>query len=277
MLDALAAIAQALLYCGIAFSVGAVLARATLRPALGAVRTLELIGRYGACVTIGATLLGLAILALRLGDALDSVIVSAVLISNVGGAAALRLSGSVLLLVTPTDDDGFGHGMQLSAAMLVLASFLFSGHAAAEGIALGALVAVHVAVVAWWVSALIAMRVASSHAAEGAVELVRRFSSLAMQGVAVLVILGIVLVVTLVDFSPFELTAYARNLAIKLALVLLVFGLAAYNKLVLTARVVAHDVAALQRLRKSIDVELALIGLVLVATAIMTTYSSPHE
>lgn len=278
MLDALAALAQTASYCGVLCGAGAVLATATLHPDSGTAEALARLTRTGAWVTIVATLGALGVLALRLGGSLDPEIVSAVLMSNVGAAAGLRLTGGVLLLVTPAAyEDSFGRGMHLSAAALVLASFVFSGHAAAEGVWPGLIAALHVAAAGWWLSSLVAMRVAFVGGRSAAVSLVRQFSGRAVLGMAVLIVAGGLLLAALVDFSAFEMTDYLRNLAIKLGIVLFVLGIAAYNRFALTRRVLANDPAAILRLRRAIDIELVLIALVLIATAIMTTFTSPHQ
>lgn len=278
MLDALAAFAQTLLYGGVLLAAGAVFASATLQPSADLTSFLQQLVRKGAWLTIGASLLAAAALVLRLGDAVDAEILSAVFMSNVGAAIGLRFAGCVLLLVTPIDEaDAFARGMQISAAVLVLASFLFSGHAAAEGIGLGVVAALHVGLAGWWLSALVAMRRAGARDSSTAVSLVRRFSALAILAVGALILAGGLLIAVLVEFSPFELTTYVRNLAIKLAVVAAVLALASYNKFVLTARVLANDAGALLKLRRAIDAELVLVVCVLIATAIMTTYSSPHE
>lgn len=278
MLDALAALAQTLSYCGVLCGAGAVLAAATLQPGLHPSETLARLTRAGAWLTIAATLLALGILVLRLGGSLDLGIVSAVLMSNVGAAAGLRLSGSVLLLVTPNaDEDSFGRGMQMSAAVLVLASFMFSGHAAAEGLWPGIIAALHVAAAGWWVSSLVTMRAVFMRDASEAVSLVRRFSSLAVVAIGVLIVAGGLLIVALIDLDAFELTPYVRNLAVKLGVVVLVLGLAAYNRFALTKRVLAAESSAIATLRRAVDAELLLIVGVLMATAVMTTYTSPHE
>jgi putative copper resistance protein D len=278
MLDALAAIAQALLYGGVLFGAGGVLASATLRPNVDVAETLRRTVRRGAWLTIAATLFGLALLVLRLGDSLDATILQAVLMSNVGGAAALRLSGATLLLVTPSvEEDEFGRGMHLTAAVLVLAGFSFSGHAAADGIVSGLIAALHVGVAGWWMSSLVALRSASVGATPDALALVARFSALAVFAITLLIVAGGVLIAVLIDFSPFVFTPYARNLSIKLLVVALVLGLAAYNRFALTARVLAGDSKALRTLQRAIEIEMWLIAAVLLATAIMTTYTSPHE
>lgn len=275
MLEVCGALAQALLYWGIASSVGGVLASATLHPDAGTERELRRLVRRGALTTLAATLLGCLLLMLQLSDVLDMSILSTVLMSNVGAAAGLRLSGGLLLLIMPAAaDDAFDRGMRFSAAALILASFVFGGHAAADSFWAGVIAAIHVAVAAWWLAALIAMRGACLRSAEHAVRLVRRFSSIAPIAIGLLIIAGELLVATLVDLA---LTAYVRNLSVKLIIVGVILIVAAYNRYVLTERVLAGDAGALKRLRRAIDIELALMVAVLMATAIMTTYTSPHE
>lgn len=278
MLEALAALAQTLLYAGVLCAVGAVFAAATLQPRALTVSFLQRCVHIGAWLVVSATLLAMVVLVLRLGDAVDAEILSAVLMSNVGAASGLRLAGSVLLLVTPVDnDDAFARGMQISAAALVLASFVFSGHAAAESPWLGALIALHAGLAGWWLAALLAMRHACVRSIDDASTLVRTFSSRAVVAIAALIVAGALVILALIDFAAFEITPYVRNLAIKLGIVAGVFAVASYNKFVLTARVLSNDVNATQKLRRAIDAELVLIGCVMIATAIMTTYSSPHE
>jgi putative copper export protein len=277
MLEAFAAMTQALLYAGILCASGGVLAAVTLRTSGGVSQVLVRTIRLGAVLTILATIVNLAILVLRLGSNIDASILSAVFTSNVGAAAALRFSGCVLLLITPgSDEDSFGRGMHLSAAALVIASFVFSGHAAAEGFGSGLIAALHVAVAAWWAGSLIAMRGACVESEAQAVPLVRRFSSIAVAMIAGLVVAGGVLILVLVDLTAFEFTEYVRNLAIKVTIAGCVLAIAAYNKFALTTGVLAGEAAARGKLQRTIERELMLIGLVLLATAVLTTYSSPH-
>jgi copper resistance protein D len=52
-------------------------------------------------------------------------------------------------------------------------------------------------------------------------------------------------------------------------------SLAATNKFILTPALLAGDFSAFGRLRKSIDAELALVAIILTATAVLTTLSGP--
>lgn len=276
MLEALAAFAQALVYAGVLWGAGGALAAATLELEGVGDSVAKRAARRGAVVTIAASLLWLAILVQRLAGGLDMAVLGTVLGSNVGAAIGLRVCGALLLLVTPAPQDAFGRGMQWSAAVVVVASFAFSGHAAALGLPAGLIAAAHVAFAAWWVGGLLVLRAVCASASPAAGELLRRFSVRAFPTVLALIAAGVVLIVVLIDFPLRELTAYARHLATKLALVAAVLGLAAYNRWGLTARALEGDARTLDRLRRSTDMELVLIALVLAATSVLTTYTSPH-
>jgi copper transport protein len=134
---------------------------------------------------------------------------------------------------------------------------------------------VHVAIAGWWIASLIAMqRVCRSNEAAAGVDIVMRFSRIAVVAIAVLILAGIVLIATLVAL-PITLTPYLMTLGAKLGIALLVFVLAAYNKFRLTPAVMHGDSNALRSLRIAIELELSLILGVLIATTLMTTYNAP--
>jgi putative copper export protein len=101
---------------------------------------------------------------------------------------------------------------------------------------------------------------------------------MAMFLIGALLIAGLVLLTALVDFARHPLlTPYGQMIVVKLGIVILVLGLASYNKFRLTPRLLAGDRTAMASLHRMIDAELAAIGAILVATAILTTYTSPLE
>lgn len=278
MLDALAAVAQFALYVGILCASGAVFACVSLRTTAAAAQTLDVVARFAAIVTILATLGSVLVLIHRLGGTFDEATLSAVLMSSVGAAGGMRIVGAVLLLATPAQpDDTFANGMRMSYAALLTASFLFIGHASAAGFAAGLMAAVHVAIAGWWVASLIAMeRVCRSGDGAMAADIVLRFSKIAVGAIIMLIVAGIVLIATLVAL-PITLTPYLLTLGAKLGIAMLVFALAAYNKFRLTPRVLRGEANAVRSLRIAIDLELALILAVLIATTLMTTYNAPEE
>jgi putative copper export protein len=56
-----------------------------------------------------------------------------------------------------------------------------------------------------------------------------------------------------------------------------VLAVAGHNRRRLTPRLIAGDTSAAAALRSTINVEIALIAIVLAITSILTTYASPHD
>lgn len=279
MLEALAAAAKALLYLGVLYGAGAVFADASLRAAAGsAAASSAQRMRRGAQLTIAAALIAALLLVFRLGGEFDVPTLSAVFLSSYGAALCFQVAGSALVLVA-IGEDATDRGMRWFDAALVTASFALCGHAADAG-AFGTAVAwLHVSAAAWWVGSLCLLRHACGHLELPAIAaLLRRFSGRALKVVAALVAAGGVLVITLLGFTRRPLaSAYGQLLFLKIALALAVVGLAGYNRLQLTPRLLAGDQTAVGALRRTIDAELLIIGAVLITTAILTTYTSPPE
>ncbi len=278
MLDALAALLKALLYTGVLACAGAVLAQATLRPSSDSAPILAQLVRRGAVLAIFAVLTSAGCLFVRLGAEFDTATLSAVFLSGVGAAMCLQIAGAGLLLFGTNGDDSAG-ATQLANALVVTASFAFNGHAAANGLTAGIVAFLHVSLAAWWVGSLWVLRDACTRTESMTVAaLISRFSAIAFGLVGGLVIAGLLLVGTLVDFDrdPW-LSGYGQLLAVKIGIAIVALALASYNKFRLTPRLAAGDLPALNTLRGMIGAELVCIGIVLVTTAILTTYFSPHD
>ena len=278
MLDALAALLRALTYAGILSCAGAAFAQMTLRFPPGSRPMLLRLMQRGAVLTICATLTSAGCLLLRLGGGLDTTTLSAVFLSSVGAAICLQIAGSALLL-SAAYDPSTTHAMQLSNAVLIAASFAFNGHAAAHGLVSGLVAFLHVSFAAWWFAALWILRDACTRLEiTDVATLVTRFSAIAFGLVGGLVIAGLLLVGALVAFEDDPwLYGYGRLLAVKIVIAAVALALASHNKFRLTARVAAGDTLALRSLHTTIGAELVCIGAVLVVTAILTTYTSPHQ
>jgi putative copper export protein len=279
MLDALAAAVKALLYAGVLSCAGAVFAEASLRGALGAaVHFPAQVMRRAGLVTIVAALVGALILIFRLGGQFDEPTLSAVFLSSSGAAMSFQLAGPILILVA-MGADKTDRAMRLLDAALATVSFAICGHAASAGGLEGAAAFVHVSAAAWWVGSLCVLRYACAHLELVAVAgLVQRFSSIVMRLIGALLIAGLILIAALVDFARHPLlTPYGQILVVKLGIVVLVLGLASYNKFRLTPRLRSGDRTAVASLQRMINAELVAIGAILATTAILTTYTSPLE
>jgi len=190
--------------------------------------------------------------------------------------------------------DSRKHGNALVARLLSLAALLLAGGAlAASGHASAAdpqwltrpAVFLHATAIAFWSGALVPLGMALAARQSGpgfpqsqgsrdtgnidaALPALRRFSAAIPFVVAVLIAAGAVLAVIQVG-RPSALvdTAYGNVLLVKLALLGLLFALAAFNRWRLTTPVAAGDMAASSRLVRSIAAETALVVLVLAVAA----------
>jgi len=277
MLDALAALVKALLYAGLLSCAGAVFAEWTLRPSIDCARAAMQLLRRGALLTVVASCASALILMIRLGGELDEATLSAVFISSSGAATFMQLAGAALLLASANDPTA--REIRLSNAALMTLSFAFNGHAFAVGLTDGLIAFVHASAAAWWIGSLWLLRVACiEQPLSNAAQVLSRFSLMATRFIGVLVFAGLVLIQALVKFDELPyLTAYEQLLAVKLGIVVLVLSVATYNRLRLTPQVAAGDARAAKSLRATINLELVLIGAIIAVTAILTTYTSPHE
>lgn len=158
----------------------------------------------------------------------------------------------------------------LSGGGLAALSFALSGHAATAGppwITVPALT-LHALCAACWVGAfaplLLALRRLPRHEAHA---LLAAFSSSAVAAVAGLVLAGVVLAaLQLRTPSALIATDYGRLLLLKIALVVLLLGLGAVNRLVLTPAL-ARRADAVPKLRATIGADLVLAAGVVVLTA----------
>ena len=274
MLELLAAIAKLALYAGSFAGAGVAFACVSLGGRLGqtSAATPRLIA-VAAAIMLAAAIAGAAILIARLGGQVDSATLSAIWDTPAGPAIALQLGGAMLLLLT-SRAKGVMRIFQLGGGLLALACFGVTGHSASIDVTTGAIAFLHVCAASWWLGSLLLLREAGRMmpAAELAL-LVRRFSMFAIVIVGGLVAGGVALTLALIDFSrPEWLTPYAQALAMKIVLAASVLGIAAWNKL----RITAADGVGARQLSQNIGVELGLFAGVFVATAWLTTFNSPH-
>ena len=121
-------------------------------------------------------------------------------------------------------------------------------------------VVLHMLGLVYWVGALVPLALLLSVPGDTALVALRRFSR--QIPYAVVAVLGGGVVLALLQMGPpgpAWQSAYAGLLAAKLALVAVLLGLAAFNRLRLTWPVLAGEAVATRRLRRSIGIELVLV------------------
>ena len=246
----------------------------------------EALARFVRRVTAVCALGLLAVLALRFGirsarisgsglDGMtDPTMLGFVWDSPLGSAAVWRGMGAmlVLLVLVPLRTGLFP---AVFGSVLIAVSYAQVGHSLGEPRwALASLLVVHLLAVAWWIGALPPLHRAAA-SAHGAA-LLQRFGTVATGVVALLVAVGVTFAWWLAG-SPAALlgTAYGWMLLLKVVLVGGLLGLAARNKLRLVPALAAGDPGAAPFLRRSIAWEGAVVALILLATATLTTATTP--
>ncbi|MFC3073225.1 copper resistance CopC/CopD family protein [Shinella pollutisoli] len=258
------------LFLGLFAGCGGVFARRVLMPGIvsgrGFVAAMLLLGAAGTVLSIGFQGRD----ALGAGHLGDIAVWSAGLATSYGRtvAAALvafALAGTALRLT--------GRAATAAASAVLLLAGLapaLSGHAsaAAPQVLMRPAVFLHAAGIAVWIGALVPLGLALSRGEAGAAAALRRFSRAIAPMVAVLVLAGIALAVVQVG-QPGALldTAYGQVFLVKLALLAVLFLLAAMNRWGLTAKAEAGDPAATRRLARSIAAESLIVLLVFGAAA----------
>ncbi len=163
------------------------------------------------------------------------------------------------------------------AVSVTLGAFTLTGHTVDVGYrALAAgLLAVHLLIVMFWLGSLWPLLcVTRCEQAAAGQRIISRFSSLASWSVPVIGLAGLALAILLLPDWAALARPYGLLLLNKLALFLLLLLCAATNKWRLGPAAVQGGSAAIA-FRRMVMLEYALIALVLVATALMTTFYSP--
>ena len=208
----------------------------------------------------GLDLLGLPLGAIAIPVVWNSALATSLAPSLLIAAAALAAAMVALRTASPTA------ARILSAIAMVAAglSLAATGHAATASPQwlTRTAVFVHGVGVAFWVGSLLPLAAIGWRADTPLLPVLHRFSHLAVPVVAVLVLTGLTLaVIELESFGALVETSYGQILSVKLALVLVLLGLAALNRLYLTPAL-ARDGSSRRALVRSILLEgVAALGI----------------
>ena len=218
-----------------------------------------------------------------LAAALDPMLLGIVFESAQGNRMILAASG-LLLLHGVLIDSGrmryLGLGLSVTGVVLVFLAFTQVGHTTDEPRwLLAGLLLVHLVAVAFWVGALLPLYRMAGPAVPHrvAARILAAFGRVASVTVALLLVAAAGLSWLLLGgIAPFLETGYGQTLLVKIALVLLLLGLAAMNKWRLVPAFERGERNADRRLRRSILGEGLLVLLILFVTALLTTTTSPN-
>jgi copper transport protein len=218
---------------------------------MGMPRIALLVGLPSALVSLGA--LGLDLLGLQ-PAALVTAAPWKIAFATSAGPALLVAVAAMLLALIALGRAWYARALAVIAFAGVGLSLAMTGHAATASpeVLTRPAVFVHGLAVAFWIGALAPLAALLSKPTPAVLPLINRFSRIAIPVVAALALTGLALaVIQLEKPSALVETRYGLVLTVKLALVMLLLGLAALNRYRLTPAL-AKDQAAAPALKRSI-------------------------
>jgi copper resistance protein D len=202
---------------------------------------------------------------------------------------ALAIAFAIVLFALRGSSLGTRARLVSMAAVVIAAGYLctlaWSGHAGAGAGSQRAIQLpsdmLHLLAAGAWLGALPALvrLLGSAPRLDDATQAVRRFSTLGLAAVGVLVVSGVINAWFLVgDVDALIATTYGRLLLVKLAVFAEMIALAAVNRMFLTPRLVAGNGEALRLLRRNAIVETAMgIVVVSIVAVLGITIPAAHE
>ncbi|MEY4640228.1 MAG: hypothetical protein RLZZ227_222 [Pseudomonadota bacterium] len=206
----------------------------------------------------------------------DGTLVRILAQTPLGYAAALRVFAFACIAAAAVWMHGLTRAVVLVASIVLLAfTVSLTGHISTLAYIARVGVVLHVLTAFLWVGALYPLLLLSAVGqSAGLKQLMLLFGQLAVYGVAVLLVSGMLLLAqTLASLDALLTTAYGQAFLVKLGGVVLLLGLAATNKLLLVPRLTT--LSSTRRLRLSIRAEILIACFVLAVTAWLTTAVGP--
>lgn len=264
--------ARLVLYLALFFGVGSAVFAALVAPLPRAARRLAgmamVWGLFAAPISLGlhgADALGLGLADLFGGEPWKAASSTSFGMTVAGCLAALALAGSSLVFRGRPSS-----ALALAALLLTPLSLTLSGHAATaepQWITRPALF-LHITGIVFWTGALLPLLILLREGKCKASVPLARFSEIVPYPVSATLLSGIALAAIQLGPRPeVWLSSYGAILAGKLCLLLVLFGLAAWNRFGLTQAVLDDDAVAARRLRMSVGIEVALMFAILALVA----------
>ena len=273
-----AILAKLMLYIGFVGSVGLVIIQAAFADLVSPLREkMQMKAAALAGMALATSVLGFMLSGAALTGGADGMtdpeMLNLLWQTPVGDALVHRVAGAGLIIIgvfTPR----VGRWIALAGGLIALWSFAQIGHIPglqSSGVRL--LLLMHLLGAAYWIGVLGPLRALSRRPEHivNAATLGHRFGQAASVIVPGLMLAGLIMAWLLGDMRALVATGYGQTLLVKLVLVGAVLTLAAANKLRFVPAMQAGDDNAARHLARSIEIETAVILVVLAATATLTS------
>jgi putative copper resistance protein D len=209
----------------------------------------------------------------------DSGFARMILSAGEGRATGARIIGLMLAVFALSPNPRL-RGPAVLGGIVAATSFAWVGHAhaLAPNIASSLLLCLHLLCAAFWLGALPPLWVIASGGNEAqTAAAAAHFGKLALRVVALLLAAGVSLLFMLIgSVTQLWSSDYGRLMSIKLLAVAALLGLAAWNKLYLTPRLLSGQPRAAVLFRRSLAAEIGAGAFILTITAAFTTLTGPR-
>ena len=229
--------------------------------------------KYGMVISAGLLVSVAGNLGGEVWSILDPTIFSIAIYSKGGHAAGLAFFGFALIIVARRYEFSAVPLLLSVGVLLVLTSFIWTGHAQKVGPIAQAVLSLHVVAIAFWLGSFLPLRrMCSSPESENLYKIAERFGTHAIFYICLLLISGLIFAYILIgDLSLLLSTVYGNVFLMKITLVSALLGVGAINKFRLVPSMKLEPSIGAQRLRKSIQIEMVIALLILSFSGFLTT------
>ena len=157
---------------------------------------------------------------------------------------------------------------------LILSSFSLYGHSTINGFSSQLLIVLHLGAISFWVGSFLPLRYSTQGKMEeeNLFQIAHQFGVYAVYYIGVLLITGLMLGTILVGgIEQLVTTDYGKAFLFKLFFVTALLGIGALNKFRLVPQLKNNNLSHAIKLRKSINVEISILFIILVISSLLTT------
>ena len=209
-----------------------------------------------------------------LQSAFDPLMISIALSSKAGQSILVLFFGFLLVLlwISPFQNQRLIPGILGFA--LILSSFSLYGHSTINGLSSQLLIVLHLGAISYWIGSFLPLRYSTQGKIEeeNLFQIAHQFGVYAVYYIGVLLITGLMLGTILVGGIEQLVTSdYGKAFLFKLCFVTILLGIGALNKFRLVPQLKNNNLSHAIKLRKSINVEISILFIILVISSLLTT------
>ena len=229
--------------------------------------------KYGMVISAGLLFSLAGNLGGEVWSILDPTIFSIAIYSKGGNAAGLAFFGFALIIIARRYEFSLVPLLLWAGVLLLLISFIWTGHAQKAGPIAQAVLSAHLVAIAFWLGSFLPLRrMCFSPESENLYKIAERFGTHAIFYICLLLISGLIFAYILIgDLSLLLSTVYGNVFLMKITLVSALLGLGAVNKFRLVPLMKLEPSIGAQRLQKSIQIEMLIALLILSFSSLLTT------